>query len=152
MAKAKSYTIWAIIRKRTPGEKETKWQYRVSRPMNLEMASKLLKIKNQEDKESRTEGGIEYQTSFTMRKSMESIENILPMQFQTKEDMKDRKEIEVDEREFEELNNLRDSGFDDEIIIPVDAEKIKKKHPHDPILLIPSEIAGEPAEITTIVI
>ena len=136
--KLKSYTVWALVRKRTPGEKETKYEYKESLPMKLTTANRVLKLRNKLDKKTETKGGIEYQTSFILRKSMEKIENIWP------EHSSINKDSRWDEREFE------DSGVHEEEPEPFNAENLKKKYNTDPIIITPAETPGNPATITTI--
>ena len=125
--KVKSYQIWALVRNRTPGEKEDKYEYSVSESMSFQAASRMLVLKNMTDNKTANRGGIEYHTSFNMRKYMETIENITA-----------NEDIPVTKLPLQE-----------ERITKINAEEIEKRYDTDPILITPSELAGEPAVIST---
>ena len=166
--KRKTYSIWALVRRRNPTlPKEEKWEERVpSEPMDLDTATKALTKANSK-KTSEIKGGIEYQTSYFLRRNMEHIQNILPTQFAH------QIEPEAREDEYEEIQKvikeeLGETEFETDITGGIETkcnteifgeeifeeeeeeeEEIKKKYPEDPIVLIPSSTLGEPAEITT---
>ena len=153
----KTYSIWALVRKRNPAlPTEEKWEHKVqSEPMDLDTATKALTKANSK-KTSEIKEGIEYQTSYFLRRNMEHIQNILPHQFahhpepETKEDEYEeiQKVIKEELGETELETDVTTDIFGEEIV-EEEEEEVEKKYPEDPIVIIPSSTLGEPAEITT---
>lgn len=157
----RAYKIWTLERRRPPGEKETKEFYPdpLGHLYSLEQANRLLTIKNMCDKKQTNIGGIEYHTSFLIRKTkiMIPIQDVLP-QFKASDGLVEAGAL-IKPETREECNTdtaTREPPLvTDELEEPeeeeIEPEDLVKKYSTDPIIIIPDATdPHDPASITTI--
>jgi len=157
----RAYKIWTLERRRPPGEKETKEFY--PDPLNnlysLEQAMRLLTIKNMCEKKRTNIGGIEYHTSFLIRKTkiMLPIQDLIP-QFKASDGLVEAGAL-IKPETREECNKdtttkeppLATDELEEPEELEIEPEHLIKKYLSDPIIIIPDAIdPHDPALITTI--